>query len=490
MQKLTGSRKSGNQGETKWKILFFVLIGFWAFVLFSTIFGRLSGVYGIVDTSVDLSYITIPLLAIVLLYTAVTFFVFITHLLSINMTKRQQLKLCSLASKTNLSDEMKGGYLKNTLCSIIIPSRNEESVIRRSVMECLKQTHNEIEVIVVCHNCTDKTFEEANIGDRRVRVFDLQTKEVGKGVALNYGVDKARGQYLLILDGDGSLSPDFIEKALPMFKEKYAAVQGRYFPSNRNYNFLTKLLSIEGDLWSTPFMTTRSLLGKKCPLGGTGYIVKKDILEKVGLFSNHLVDDFELTFRLLRNNYKIAFAPLCIDYDEKPPTLDIMLRQRSRWAKGFLDLLKSRITEPSDLLGHISWLWPIATIASLVMLMIPAYASLHFMLYDFYPYSYSYLPLDLWTVLTISIFALQGIVLISEHGIRGMKYIPYLPIYNVFSQYSFVTYVKAFFVRSWGNTKTEHGFTTDSKKQVAAEMVFDDRTTIKIDRAIGPNKTR
>ena len=65
-------------------------------------------------------------------------------------------------------------------------------------------------------------------------------------------------------------------------------------------------------------MTTRSLLGKKCPLGGTGYIVKKDILQKVGLFSNHLVDDFELTFRLLRSNCKIAFAPLCIDYDEKP----------------------------------------------------------------------------------------------------------------------------------------------------------------------------
>jgi cellulose synthase/poly-beta-1,6-N-acetylglucosamine synthase-like glycosyltransferase len=297
------------------------------------------------------------------------------------------------------------------------------------------------------------------VGDSRVRVFDLHTKETGKGIALNYGAKMARGKYLLILDGDGFLSDDFIEKAMPMFKDNYSAVQGRYIPSNRNYNFLTRLLSIEGDLWSTPFMTTRSILGKMCPLGGTGYIVRKDILEEVGMFKNHLVDDFELTFRLLKNNHKIAFAPLCIDYDEKPPTLDIMFRQRARWAKGFLTLLKSRITKPKDILGHISWLWPIATIASLVMLIIPAYSSIHYMIFEYYPYTYSYLPLDIWTILTASIFGLQGAVLVSEHGVKGLQYIPYLPVYNVFSQYCFVTYIKAFFVKSWGSTKTEHGFT-------------------------------
>ncbi len=462
MLRLGGLPKNGTKRETKWKFIFYVLVAVWAFVLLTTVFGRFSGVYGLVDTSVDLSYITIPLLAIVMLYTAVTFFVFITHLLMINKARKYQETLCFL-SRAGASRSDRDNF-KEELCSIIIPSRNEESVIRRTVTECLKQTHRNIEVIVVCHNCTDGTFEAANVGNGRVRAFDLTTKEAGKGIALNYGVEKAKGKYLLILDGDGLLSPDFIEKALPMFSDNYAAVQGRYFPSNRNYNFLTKLLSIEGDLWSTPFMTTRSVLGKKCPLGGTGYIIRKDALEEVGLFDNHLVDDFELTFRLLRNNYKIAFAPLCVDYDEKPPTLDIMFRQRSRWAKGFLSLLKGRISERSDLLGHISWLWPIATLASLVMLIIPAYSTIHYMLFEFYPYAYSYLPLDIWTVLTISIYLLQAAVLVTEHGTKGLRYIPLLPIYNVFCQYCFVTYVKAFFVRSWA--KTEHGFTTTPNSTV------------------------
>lgn len=87
-----------------------------------------------------------------------------------------------------------------------------------------------------------------------MRVFDFKTKQAGKDIALNFGVEKSKGEYILILDADGILSVDFIEKALPLLKN-YAAVQGRYVPSNRNYSLIYRLLSLEGDLWSTPFMT-------------------------------------------------------------------------------------------------------------------------------------------------------------------------------------------------------------------------------------------
>ena len=76
-------------------------------------------------------------------------------------------------------------------------------------------------------------------------------------------------------------------------KITYAAVQGKYIPSNRGYNLITRLVSIEGDLWSTPYMTVRSLLQKKVFLGGTGFVIRKDILLRIGRFTNHLVDDYE-----------------------------------------------------------------------------------------------------------------------------------------------------------------------------------------------------
>jgi cellulose synthase/poly-beta-1,6-N-acetylglucosamine synthase-like glycosyltransferase len=74
-----------------------------------------------------------------------------------------------------------------------------------------------------------------------IPVLDLRTKEEGKSIALNYGVEHSTGKYILVLDADHELNKDFIEKALPGSEEPYAAVQGRVYPINSNYNFVTKM---------------------------------------------------------------------------------------------------------------------------------------------------------------------------------------------------------------------------------------------------------
>ncbi|HEX2556911.1 MAG TPA: glycosyltransferase, partial [Nitrososphaera sp.] len=404
---------------------------------------------------VDLTYITIPILGFNLMYVCMLIFVLALYMGSYGKVRKYQMTM-----KKNASEKFRS---QTELCSIIIPARNEESVIKRTVLNCLQQTYQNIEVIVVCHNCTDRTYEEAQVEDPRVKVFALNTKEAGKGIALNYGVEKSAGNYLLVLDSDGLLTRDFLENALPLFDGNYAAVQGRYIPSNRNFNFVTRMLALEGDLWSTPFMTIRSLIGRRTALGGTGYIVRKDILAKVGMFANHLVDDYELTFRLLRNGYRIAFAPYSINYDEKPPTLEFMMRQRARWGKGFISLLKTRIAEGSDVLGNLYWLNPIAAITGLIMLLIPAYAAVHFLIFDYYPYTYTYIPLNIWLVLAGVLFALQAAVLVRQYGRKGLAYAIQLPALTPFSHYWFVAFIKAFSVRSWANTKTVHGFIKETK---------------------------
>jgi cellulose synthase/poly-beta-1,6-N-acetylglucosamine synthase-like glycosyltransferase len=441
--------------DKAWIAFFFVVIALWALVLTSTIYPWIYGIEILVNTELDLTYYTLPILGFNLIYVFMLILVFALYLGTYGRVRNYQMKMKRKASERFRS--------QSELCSIVIPARNEESVIKRTVLNCLQQTYQNVEVIVVCHNCTDRTFDEAKVEDPRVKVFDLQTKEAGKGIALNYGVEKSSGNYILVLDSDGLLVRDFLENALPLFDENYAAVQGRYIASNRNFNFVTKMLALEGDLWSTPFMSIRSHLGRRCPLGGTGYIVRKDILAKVGMFANHLVDDYELTFRLLRNGYRIAYAPLSVNYDEKPPTLEFMLRQRARWGKGFIDLLGTKVAEPSDIIGHIYWLNPIAAISGLIMLMVPAFAALHYLIFDYYPYTYTYIPLSIWLVLTGVLFALQGAVLIRQYGRRGLVFAAQIPALTPFSHYWFVSFLKAFGVKSWANTKTTHGFMKETR---------------------------
>jgi cellulose synthase/poly-beta-1,6-N-acetylglucosamine synthase-like glycosyltransferase len=418
-----------------------------------------------VDPDIDLTYFTLPILGFNLIYVFMLITILTLYLGAYSSVRKYQLKMME-----RVPDRFRN---QMELCSIIIPARNEESVIKRTVLDCLKQTYQKIEIIVICHNCSDRTYDEAKVDDPRVKVFDLQTKEAGKGIALNFGVEKSSGNYIMVLDSDGLLTRDFLENALPLFEGNYCAVQGRYIPSNRSFNFVTRMLALEGDLWSTPFMTIRTWLGRRCPLGGTGYIIRKDILLKVGVFANHLVDDYELTFRLLRKGYKIAFAPLSINYDEKPPTLDFMLRQRARWAKGFIDLLGTRIADRSDIVGHIFWLNPIAALTGFIMLMIPGFAALHYLIYDYYPYTYSYMPLTIWFMLTGALFVLQAAVLIKEYGWRGFAYAAQIPLFLPFSQYWFVSFVRAFTIKSWASTKTTHGFVRQQSPEKAWQMQHD-----------------
>ena len=155
-------------------------------------------------------------------------------------------------------------------------------------------------------------------------------------------------------------------------------------------------------------MTARSFLDKRCPLEDQGYIVRKDVLVEEGLFANHLVDDYDLTFRLLRKKHRIAFAPLCIDYDGKATTMEIMLRQRARWAKGFI---RFTIKENSGTSRH-NWKYSLAQsyyqhIWDSLCFSFLHIGIFHNLIYGYYPYTYSYMPVNLWFVLTGLIYGLQ-----------------------------------------------------------------------------------
>ncbi len=457
--------------EKIWIIFFYAILFIWAFTIISTFYYMISGDEILIDTSINLNFITFPFLIIIFFYTFLTLSIFIIYLVTDKKVKLMQIKSIgkNQTESTNSLRRMDvnrkildANNTKKGLCTIIIASRNEDSVIRKTVNECLKQTYINFEIVVVCHNCTDKTFDEANVNDPRVKVFDYKTKDAGKGIALNFGVTQSQGDYILILDADGILSNDFIENALPLLND-YAAVQGRYIPSNRNYSLIARLLSLEGDLWSTPFMTARTFLDKRCGLGGTGYVIRKDILREVGGFTNHLVDDYELTCRMFKKKYRIVFAPLCVNYDEKPPNLDIMLRQRARWAKGFMDLLKHRVLEPTDILGIIFWLNPIVVFIAMTMFLLVGFGIIFNVLFGYFPFYFASITIKEWLSLTGVIGIIQSAVLVKQYGWNGLKHALYLPIFNPFILYVLVTFVRAVGIKSWGNTKTMHGFTKPSK---------------------------
>lgn len=98
------------------------------------------------------------------------------------------------------------------MISVIIPTYNRARTIERSVNSVLQQTYKDIECIVVDDCSTDNTKEIVeNITDTRVRYYCLE-KNFGACVARNYGVEKAKGDYIAFQDSDDEWLPNKLEE--------------------------------------------------------------------------------------------------------------------------------------------------------------------------------------------------------------------------------------------------------------------------------------
>lgn len=103
--------------------------------------------------------------------------------------------------------------------SIIIPAYNAGLFIRRAVDSCLRQTYQDLEIIVVDDGSFDNTYDIAtSIKDSRVRVIRQENGGVCK--ARNVGIEQSMGKYLFFLDADDELLEDCIESLYALLDDE------------------------------------------------------------------------------------------------------------------------------------------------------------------------------------------------------------------------------------------------------------------------------
>lgn len=106
------------------------------------------------------------------------------------------------------------------LISVVIPSYNREKTIAKAVDSVLKQTYDNIEVIVVDDCSTDNTVEILKqYEDPRLHYYVLE-KNSGACYARNYGISKAKGKYVALHDSDDIWHSDKLEKQIAYLKKK------------------------------------------------------------------------------------------------------------------------------------------------------------------------------------------------------------------------------------------------------------------------------
>lgn len=116
------------------------------------------------------------------------------------------------------------------MISVIIPMYNAEKYVEKCLNSLLKQTYQDLEIIIVNDGSKDysrEICEEYVKKDKRITLINTENR--GAGSARNTGIEASKGEYISFIDSDDYVCPDYYERFLKMIEHTGADIAiGRY----------------------------------------------------------------------------------------------------------------------------------------------------------------------------------------------------------------------------------------------------------------------
>lgn len=198
--------------------------------------------------------------------------------------------------------------------SVIIPIYNEEKYIINCVESLLLQSYpkEKMEWIFIDGNSIDKTKLILNEYKEKyknlIKIYDNPNKTVP--YAMNIGIKKAKGKYIIRLDAHAEYEKDYIEKCIYYLNKTNADnVGGIAITKSKGFvgESIALMLSSKFGVGNSSFRTN----------GNSGYVdtvpfgaFKREVFEKWGMYDERLTrnQDNEMNFRIRKNGGKIYLS--------------------------------------------------------------------------------------------------------------------------------------------------------------------------------------
>jgi cellulose synthase/poly-beta-1,6-N-acetylglucosamine synthase-like glycosyltransferase len=123
-----------------------------------------------------------------------------------------------------------------------------------------------------------------------------------------------------------------------MERENSDIVQGRCVIRTGSW-----LIGLEFDLIYGVFHSGGRMVRGFGIFGGTNGIWRFEALNHVRMNPARLTEDIDSGIRAIRGGYKVTYNPLLISYEEAPPSLAALIKQRMRWAQGWAEVSSCHI---------------------------------------------------------------------------------------------------------------------------------------------------
>jgi cellulose synthase/poly-beta-1,6-N-acetylglucosamine synthase-like glycosyltransferase len=258
-------------------------------------------------------------------------------------------------------------YFKNRHCKPAAPSQFAELPVvtvqlpiynEIHVVERLLKAISEIDYprdkleIQVLDDSTDETrsMTETTVAKLRARGYDAtvlrREDRVGfKAGALDYGFQKAKGEFFFILDADFVPPPNILRESIQHFADpRVGMIQTRWGHINRSYSWLTRAEAILLDGHLVLEQTARSRTGRFFNFNGTAGLWRKNCIRESGGWQHDtLTEDLDLSYRAQLLGWKFVFLVDIVTPAELPVDLDGFKSQQHRWTKGSIQTCKKML---------------------------------------------------------------------------------------------------------------------------------------------------
>lgn len=188
------------------------------------------------------------------------------------------------------------------LISVIIPTYNRRSTIKRAIDSVLQQTWKNFEIIIVDDCSTDDTFAfvQRQYGALNNLIYVINEQNCGAGESRNIGVSYANGEYIAFHDSDDEWTPNKLE--LQMHK-----ICNPESPGIAVYSVFSRQWKSGTDQWPSHAIPMEYRSGNVYPfllltplVGIITLLMRKDVFIELGGFNSdlHSLEDYEFTIRL------------------------------------------------------------------------------------------------------------------------------------------------------------------------------------------------
>ncbi|WP_399430887.1 glycosyltransferase [Streptomyces sp. WAC05374] len=243
--------------------------------------------------------------------------------------------------------------------SLLLPARHEQLVLEHTIDRLLESSHRDFEIIVIVGHDDPETTEVAERAAARdpgrVRVVVDTHESKNKPKALNTALPYCRGDVVGVFDAEDQVHPELLAHVDHAFTATRAdVVQGGVQLINFHSSWYSLRNCLEYFFWFRSRLHLHAAKGF-IPLGGNTVFVRTDVLREAGGWDqNCLAEDCDLGVRLSSVGKKVvvAYDADMVTREETPGTLMSLLKQRTRWNQGFLQVYRKKDWKQLPTLGQ------------------------------------------------------------------------------------------------------------------------------------------